>query len=58
MTLTEGLILILCAATAVGALATALSALAQLIEMQWRDTPVERNQQYWDYEYKQHTFRK
>ena len=48
MTLTEGLILILCAATAVGALATALSALAQLIEMQWREKPVERDQQYWD----------
>ena len=58
MTLTEGLILILCAATAVGALATALSALAQLIEMQWRDTPVERNQQYWDMETKHHLFRK
>lgn len=58
MSLTEGLILILCAAVAVGALATALSALAQLIELQWRDTPVERDQQYWDYEYKQHTFRK
>ena len=56
MTLTEGLILILCAATAVGALATALSALAQLIELQWRDTPVERNQQYWDMETKHHLY--
>jgi hypothetical protein len=46
MTFTEGLILILCAATTVGAVVTALSALAQLVELQWREKPVERNQQY------------